>query len=86
MSELESVELFDEQYFPIRSEQEFEQLMEQLKWRKVLDYGKSDYPTHYPCLVRVGYEVNPNGRDYPNVYAYYQEDVEKYHDRLQEMI
>ncbi len=79
---METMELFDETYYGAKDEEEFHRVMAELKWKRGIEYGALDIPTTYPCLFRVNGEVNGNGRDYANVYAYSAREVAEFATRL----
>lgn len=82
---MESVELFDEAYYPVKDEEGFHRLMESFQWKR-RDYGSRHMPTEYPCLVRVEYEINPNGRGYPEIYCYYESQIRDFASKIQDLL
>jgi len=82
---MEHVELFEKEYYPVRNKEEFEQVMRENGWR-TSDYGRTDYPSKYPCLFGIEYNYNINGADYPTTFCYYEEDIRAYCAALQSML
>jgi hypothetical protein len=81
---MESIELFDENFYGARDEMEFLSIMASLGWMSG-DISKMDYPKSYPCLFRVLDQRNPNGRDWVDVYHYYEADIRDIAAKIQDL-